>query len=93
MRDAWGTADTGHAGSTPQHVAAILRGARCAAIVASTLLRSAAAGSRFAMQPTRRLQVPEKAQSTLLALEIQDVNRRLGDAEPSPRSFWPREND
>jgi hypothetical protein len=93
MTEAWGISDTGRAGSTPQHVAAILRGARQAAIAGSTLLRSAVAGSRFAMQPTRRLQVPEKAQSTLLALEISDVNRRLAEAEPHPRGYWPRGNE
>jgi hypothetical protein len=93
MTDAWGISDTGRAGSTPQHVAAILRGARQAAVVGSTLLRSAVAGSRFAMQPTRRLQVPEKAQSTLLALEIADVNRRLAEAEPGPHTYWPAEKE
>lgn len=89
--DEWGHSDTGHAGSSPQSVAAMLRNSRIGAVLSSVMLRAASGQRKYAMQPMRRLQVPEKAATTLVTQQIEAVSKQLNEAEPNPRQFFPRD--
>lgn len=89
--DEWGISDTGHAGSSPQAVAGILRGSRASAVLSSVMLRAASTARKYACQPMRRLHVPEKPATTLVTQQIEIVSKQLSDAEPTPREYFPRD--
>jgi hypothetical protein len=91
MEDEWGISDSGHAGFSPQSIAATLRSSRVGAILSSVGLRAASGQRKYAMQPTARLQVPEKASTLLVTQQMEAVAMQLNEAAPNPGQFFPRD--